>query len=58
MMNFIIHVLNLYKITVFGSGVSLKNFGGFDKIDVIQNRVIKYFMGALRFTPILNLFSD
>ena len=33
-------------------------FKAFDKIDMIQNRAIRYFMGVLRFTPILAITGD
>ena len=33
-------------------------FKSFDKIDMIQNRAIRYFMGVHRFTPILAITGD
>lgn len=33
-------------------------FKQFDKIDMIQNRAIRYFMGVHRFTPILEMTGD
>ena len=33
-------------------------FKNFDKIDMIQNRAIRYFMGVHRFTPILAITGD
>ena len=37
---------------------SVWGYGQFDKIDMIQNRAIRYFMGVHRFTPILAITGD
>ena len=52
---------NLYNSCVvpvldYCSGVW--GFKGFGKIDMIQNRAIRYFMGVHRFTPILAITGD
>ena len=37
---------------------SIWGFKNFDKIDMIQNRAIRYFLGVHRFTPILAITGD